>query len=81
MRDKVVLIPGKMLSTNAVSRSFVCYVDILDSDLCFEVENYVHKDVAYLPALNNMLAKIRNELLSDLVCSLIIKYCESEWPS
>ena len=79
---KVVYVPGKLLSTaDALSRSPVSCVDIFNSDLCFEVENHVDNVVAYLPASNNMLAKIRNELLSDPVCSLVIKYCENEWPS
>ena len=79
---KVVYVPGKLLSTaDALSRSPVCCVDIFNSDLCFEVENHVDNIVAYLAASNNMLAKIRYELLSDPVCSLVIKYCENEWPS
>ena len=73
---------GKLLSTaDTLPRSPVCCVESFDDHLLCEVENHVDYVIAYLPASNNLLQKIRNKFVSDHVCSQVIIFCQNGWPS
>ena len=79
---KGIYVPGKLLSTaDTFSRSPVCCVESFDNNLLCKVENHVDYVIAYLPALNNLLKKICNELVSDHVCSQVINFYQNVWPS
>ena len=71
-------VPGKLLSTtDTLSRLPICSVESFDNNLLCEVENHVDDVIDYLPASNYLLQKIRNELVSDHVCSQVINFCQN----
>ena len=71
-------VPGKLLYTaDALSRASTSSAT---TELEEEVEDYVDAVVTTLPATEQRLHEYRDAQKQDEVCSLVMQYCQSEWP-
>ena len=77
----VKFVSGKNLIVPGVlSRLPLSHFSERDKELLMEVETYIDKVTALVPATDKRLREIREGLLSDATCSKVIDYCTKGWP-
>ena len=76
----IVHVPGKQMYTaDTLSRAPISAAE--SSDLQEEAELLLALTVAYLPASSQRINALKAAQSSDAICSTLISYCQTDWPS